>query len=129
MMQKLGILAVAVLLCGCGKASTPTTHLSGAVTIDGKPIPAEAQAALSFVPAQGGKVVSVHIVGGRYDSPDTPEGKISVKFDISQPVGPEKVSERTGEKYREIANLVPPDRAAGIVIEVQGDDSQRDFDL
>lgn len=129
MMRKFGILAVAVLLCGCGMESSSTTRLAGAVTIGGKLIPADAEAALSFVPAQGGKLVSVPIVGGRYDSPNTPEGKISVKFYISQPVGPEKVSERTGEKYREIANLVPPDRAAGMVIEVQGDDSNRDFDL
>jgi hypothetical protein len=103
--------------------------LAGTVTVHGEPVPSDAQAALSFAPLDGGEAVSVPIVNGRYDSPDTPKGKVLVKFYISQPVGPEKVSERTGEKYRDIANLVPPEHAAGMVIEVQGDKSNQDFDL
>jgi hypothetical protein len=129
MLQKFGMVVVVSLLCGCGQGSKPTTHLAGTVTIDGKPVPADAQATISFAPTQGGESVSVPIVGGRYDSPNSPEGKLSVRFYISQPVGPEKVSERTGEKYRDIANLVPPDREAGMVIEVQEDNTSQNFDL
>lgn len=128
-MEKLRFFAVVLLLCGCGKASAPAIHLAGTVTIDGKPIPADAQAALSFAPSNGGESVSVPIVGGRYDSPKTPEAKVTVKFYISQPVGPEKISERTGEKYQDIANLVPPEHEGGMVIEVQGDNTSQNFDL
>lgn len=128
-MQKLGLLAALVFFCGCGPGSSPSAHLSGTVTIDGKPIPADATASLSFVPTDSSKAVALPIVDGRYDSPRTPQGKITVHFSISRPTGPEKVSERTGEKYRDIANLVPPEHAAGMVIEVQGDNSSQNFDL
>jgi hypothetical protein len=128
-MQKSIVLVVLFLTSGCGESSGPTAHLAGTVTVHGEPVPSDAQAALSFAPLDGGEAVSVPIVNGRYDSPDTPKGKVLVKFYISQPVGPEKVSERTGEKYRDIANLVPPEHAAGMVIEVQGDKSNQDFDL
>jgi hypothetical protein len=128
-MQKLGFLAVVVLLCGCGRESSPVAHLSGTVTIDGKPIPSDANASMSFAPTEGGVAVAVTIVDGRYDSPKTPQGKVSVMFSISRSIGPEKVSERTGQKYRDIANLVPPEHAAGMVIEVQEDNSNLNFDL
>ncbi len=129
MKQVIGFAAVVVGLCGCGVGGTPSAHLSGDVTIDGKPVPADAIASLSFVPTKGGEAVAVSIVDGHYDSPQSPQGKVSVLFSISKPFGPEKVSERTGEKYRDVMNLVPPEHAAGIAIEVQGDNSNQDFDL
>jgi hypothetical protein len=121
--------AVLFLLAGCGKHSAPTAHLAGTVTIKGTPVPSDAHAALSFSSLDGGGSVSVPITSGRYDSPTTPQGSVSVKFYISRPVGPEKVSERTGEKYQDFANLVPPEYAAGLVLEVNGDNVNHDFDL
>jgi hypothetical protein len=114
---------------GCGRNAIPTAHLNGAVTIKGKAIPPDAKASLSFAPAKGGESISVPIVDSRYDSPETPAGSVSVKFYISKLVGPEKVSQRTGEKYHDIANLVPPEHAAGMVIEVSGDNANQDFAL
>lgn len=128
-MRKLIVLLVVLLMQGCGQNSGSTAHLAGAVTIKGAPIPSDANAALSFAPLKGGEAVSVPIVGGRYDSPNTPQGSVSVKFYISRPIGPEKVSERTGEKYQDIANLVPPEHAAGMVLEVSGDNLNQDFEL
>lgn len=128
-MHKLAFLAVVVFLCGCGRGAGSGVHLSGTVTIDGKPIPSDATASMSFKPTQGGESAAVPIVDGRYDSPKTPQGRVSVHFSVSRPVGHEKVSERTGEKYREIANLVPPEHSAGMLIEVQDDNSNQNFDL
>jgi hypothetical protein len=128
-MRKLIVLAVMLLMSGCGESSAPTAHLAGTVTIKGKPVPADAEAALSFQPLGGGESVSVPIKNGRYDSPKTPEGSVSVKFYISRPVGPVKTSERTGQEYQDIANLVPPEHAAGMAIEVSGDNMNQDFQL
>ena len=128
-MRRLIVLAVLVLMPGCGEGSSSTAHLAGAVTIDGKPVPADAQAALSFQPRGGGEVVSVPITNGRYDSPRTPQGPVSVNFYISRPVGPVKKSERTGEDYRDTANLVPAEHAAGMLLEVSGDNLNQDFKL
>jgi hypothetical protein len=103
--------------------------LAGTVTIDGNPVPSDAEAALSFAPLGGGQSVSVPITSGRYDSPKTPHGSVIVKFYISRRVGPMKTSERTGEKYQDIANLVPSDHAAGMSLEVNGDNLNQDFEL
>jgi hypothetical protein len=121
--------AALFLASGCGKSDSPKAHLAGRVTIKGASVPSDADAAISFAPLAGGQSVSVPIVDGRYDSPQTPEGKVTVKFYISQPIGPEKESERTGEKFRDVANLVPAKHAAGIVLEVRGDNSNQDFAL
>lgn len=109
--------------------SGPAAHLAGEVTINGEPVPAEADAALSFKPLEGGESVSVTITDSRYDSPQTPKGKLSVKFYISRPVGPVKVSERTGKEYQDTANLVPPKHAAGMTLDVSGDNLSHDFHL
>lgn len=123
------VLVLLYSMSGCRESSVPTVHLAGAVTINGDPVPNDAQAALSFEPRGGGESVSVPITNGRYDSPRTPQGSLSVKFYISQHVGPIKISERTGEKYQEVANLVPPEHAAGTVIKVSGDNLNQDFEL
>jgi hypothetical protein len=123
------VLIVLFLMSGCGKRSAPTAHLAGAVTINGQPVPADAEAALSFEPQAGGRSVSVAITSGRYDSPNTPQGSVLVRFYISQRVGPVKVSERTGQEYQDIANIVPPQHAAGMTIEVSGDNLNQDFAL
>jgi hypothetical protein len=39
------------------------------------------------------------------------------------------VSERTGQQYRDMQNMVPPQYAAGTPLEVTGDDQNRNFDL
>ena len=52
-----------------------------------------------------------------------------MKFYISRRVGPIKTSERTGKEYQDTANLVPPDRAAGLSLEVSEDNLKQDFDL
>jgi hypothetical protein len=128
-MRKLILFVVLSIMSGCGERAAPTAHLAGAVTLSGKPIPADAEAALSFEPLGGGKSVSAPITNGRYDSPQTPLGAVLVKFYISRRTGPVKISERTGKEFQEIANLVPPARAAGMNIEVSEENLSQDFEL
>jgi hypothetical protein len=128
-MRKFIVLVAVIFVPGCEENSEPTARLAGTVTINGKPVPADAEAALSFAPLRGGTSVSVPITAGRYDSPKTPLGKLLVKFYISQSVGPVKKSERTGKDYRDIANLVPPEHAAGLTIDVSEDNLNLNFDL
>lgn len=128
-MRKLMVLGVLLFMSGCGARSAPTAHLAGAVMIKGQPVPADAEAALSFQPAQGGEAVSATITNGRYDVPNAPLGTVQVLFYISQPVGPTKVSERTGKEFRESSNLVPPEYGAGKTIEITGDNENQDFNL
>ena len=128
-MRKLVALLIIFLTSGCGEGSGPTAHLAGAVTINGKPVPSDAEASLSFEPEAGGRPVSVPITNGRYDSLETPQGDVYVKFYISRRVGPVKTSERTGEKYQDVANLVPPEHAAGMPLSVIGDNLNQDFKL
>jgi hypothetical protein len=129
MRQLLALAIIIFLMSGCRDGSGPNAHLAGTVTINGKPVPSDADAAVSFQPQGGGQSVTVPITNGRYDSPSTPQGSVLVKFYISRRVGPIKTSERTGEKYQDTANLVPPDHAAGMSLVVSGDNVNQDFDL
>jgi hypothetical protein len=128
-MRKLLVLVVLFLISGCWKSSAPTAHLAGTVTISGAIIPSDADAGLAFKPPGSGKAVSVPIKNGHYDSPNTPVGSVSVQFYISRRVGPVKKSERTGEDYQDIANLVPPDKATGVTITVSEDNLNQNFQL
>jgi hypothetical protein len=128
-MRMLFALVVLLLISGCGKGTAPTAHLAGAVTIGGAPIPSDADASISFQLVKGGKAVSIPITNGRFDSQNTPVGSVSVRFYISKRVGPVKKSERTGGDYQDVADLVPPDKAAGVTITVSGDNLSQNFQL
>lgn len=128
----LAVPLVAVLLLagavGCVRESP--ARLQGAVTLAGKPIPADAQAFIVFTTgADRSHSVTAPIVGGTYDSPKTPRGDVTVFFEISHSVGPERKSDRTGLVYRDIATLVPARYETGVPIKVTGDDANRNFDL
>jgi hypothetical protein len=128
-MRMLLMLVVLFLISGCGKGSGPTAHLAGTVTIGGAPIPSDADAALAFKPPGSAKAVQVPITSGRYDSPNTPVGSVSVQFYISRRVGPVKKNERGGPDYQDIENLVPPDKATGMSITVSEDNLNENFAL
>lgn len=116
-------------LTGCGLGGGSVAHLSGQVTLGGKPLPETAQAFITFAPAvYPNQSVSVPITAGRYDSPKTPAGTCRVFFEITTS-GPEKISDRTGQPYRDFFNLVPARHADGIPLEVSGDNPDQNFDL
>lgn len=121
---------IVLLTCCCGCGSQPPARLQGSVTLGGKDLPADAQAFIVFATGSNRSAsVSVPIIAGRYDSPQTPRGDVTVFFEISHPVGGEQTSDRTGLTYRNYATLVPPKYATGIPLQVVGDDEMRDFDL
>jgi hypothetical protein len=99
------------------------------VTINGQPIPAEAQARVTFVPTSTtqGDPATVEIVGGKYDCPNAPQGNVLAQFSITKP-GAEYMSGR-GEKARELIILVPAASTAGVTIEVTDDNLEQNFDL
>jgi hypothetical protein len=123
-------MATVVVAAGCGAGGGGTAHWQGQVTLKGQPIPSDAQAFVTFVPDdKNAETVSVPIIQGRYDSPQTPMGPVKVFFEINPPVGPMKKSERTGQPYQDIVSLVPAKYATGVAVEVKGDDPNHDFQL
>ena len=88
-------------------------------------------ASITFDPAQAGpdkKSVTVSIEGGKYDSPDTPQGPVKAMFNIQVPDGPEYTTDR-GVKVRNIKNIVPEKSQAGVSIDGTGDNPSQNFDL
>lgn len=125
------LVAIATLVAGCGKSAPREVHLQGEVTLNGAPVPEDATAFITFAPANGSeaKSVSVPVKAGHYDSPRTPAGEVTVLFEITRAVGPEKKSERTGLTYRDTENLLPAKYATGVPLEVTSDNANQDFHL
>jgi hypothetical protein len=128
----LAAIAVAGAL-GCGGAGgKATAHLQGTVTLDGKPLPADASAHVQFVPTGKDKdpapPASAPVINGRYDAPTVPVGAVRVIFNITQPSGPEFVNDRGGTERASIS-LVPEKYGSGIDLTVTGDNAAQDFDL
>jgi hypothetical protein len=126
------LLLLAVGLAGCGGGSADTVHLKGKVTLDGEPVPTDAQASVTFQPTAGnkGKAVTAAIVNGAYDSPNTPRGPVLAIMSLSIPTGKMVMSERVGAEVPEI-NTVTLSQAqiGGIAIDVTGDETTHDFAL
>jgi hypothetical protein len=130
------ILALGLLVCAClgcgGSATSDTAHWAGKVTLDGEPIPAGAQAAITFQPAAGNKskAITVPIVNGAYDSPMTPRGQVTAIVSLNLPTGKTYKSERTGQ---DVAELLPvtltEEQSQGIALTVDGDEANHDFSL
>lgn len=118
----------AVVMAGCGVGGK-LARVSGQVTLRGKPLPESAQAFVTFVSSADSKrSVSVPITAGRYESPETPVGPGRAFFEITT-TGPEKISDRTGQPYRDVISHVPAGAAEGIPLEVTGDNPDQNFDL
>lgn len=126
-----GVLAFACLGCGNG-ATSDTVHLAGKVTLDGKPVPATAQGAITFQPAAGnkGKAVTVAIVDGAYNSKITPRGDVIAIVSLNMPTGKTYKSERTGQDVAELSPVtLTPEQAQGIALTVDGNEANHDFSL
>ena len=116
--------------CGGGASSGDTAHLQGAVTIGGQPLPTDVEASILFRPTQEaqGKTVSVPVVGGRYDSPETPTGAVKAFFTIQQPTGRVFDNDR-GAPIKEQKSLVPDKYGAGLDLTVSDDNDAQNFEL
>jgi hypothetical protein len=126
-------LVLSVVLVGCGGTSAgSTTHVTGTVTLNGGPIPPDAQASISFVPIAEttGLTASAEIKDGKYDVPDAPVGPVRVEFSISRlsetsaPIG----GGREGTQVQ-AENLLPESLRNGKEDVVSHDKSEMNFDL
>lgn len=127
----MAIAVVSVMLTGCPTGNSNSVHWSGTVTIDGQPLPADATGSITFRPTEKteSRAVSVKIVGGKYDAPEMPMGKVRAFFSISKPSGRMRIEDRSGEELPELESIVPRDRAPGIEVEVTGNNADGNFDL
>jgi hypothetical protein len=134
-MMRNGFFVVAGLLLasvsGCSQGSSkPTAHLSGEVTINGQPIPENASGTIMFRPTKAGmaNTAGVPVAGGKYDSPNTPVGEVTVFFSIQGPTG-KMISDAGGPLYPEMQPIIPASAASGIALTVSGDNAEQNFDL
>jgi hypothetical protein len=121
-------------LWGCsedGALSKPTAHLRGNVTIDGRPVPSDAEGTIVFRPAGGGgqaQPASATIVDSKYDAPNVPQGKVKAYFNIGRLTGRMITEAAGGSPFAEMEQLAPAEAETGISIDVTGD-AERDFNL
>jgi len=122
-----------MLAGGCRSSqSSPVAKLEGNVTIGGKPLPADAEGSLAFMPAARGEArpARATLAGGHYKADDVPVGLVQVTFNITRKtgkmlMGPNDPVHQSPERI----DLVPEAARSGMQIEVKGDNPHQDFDL
>ena len=128
------MVALLATTAGCGaKKSSNTAHLSGTVTIQGDPLPEDAEGYIQFMPASGGQAQPAHteIIDSKYDAENVPRGQVTAIFHITRLTG-RMVREDNAPgatPYPEREDLVPRKHRAGVTIQVEGDDDAHDFEL
>jgi hypothetical protein len=127
------LMAVALSACtligGCGTdRRAGTAHLQGTVTINGQPLPDDAQANVTFAPASKGRTAGAVITNGEYDCPDAPLGKVKAYFSVMRPTG-RTITETDNRPYAEVGSIIASKYASGIDLDVSGDNANQDFDL
>jgi hypothetical protein len=121
--------ACALGVLGCGKSSRPgTAHVAGTITVGGQPLPSDAQANLIFVPVAGGRSAGAAVTNGNFACDDAPVGKVKLYANIARRTG-RMITESDNRPYPEVASMIAPKYAAGIELEITGDDDQLNFDL
>jgi hypothetical protein len=118
--------------CGSGGRTEPVAKLEGAVMIGGKPLPADAEGIITFMPATRGEAppVQAKIASGQYKADKVPKGQVLATFNITKMTGKMlKTSPDDIHPTPERINLVPEASRMGVKFEVQGDNPKQDFDL
>ena len=128
------ICASLIALSGCGQAgrTEPVVKLEGNVSISGKPLPADAEGTVIFMPAALGEAppAQAKIVGGHYKAEKVAKGQVLATFQISRLTGNMlKTSPDDIHPTPERIDLVPKGSRAGVKFEVQSDSSSQNFDL
>lgn len=116
---------------GSGNANTAT--LKGQVTIDGNPLPDDAEGYIQFMTTEPGqaKPSSATMTGSDYAAENVPLGSVNVIFNITRLTG-RMVKEDNAPgatPYPEREDLVPEKHRAGFQVEVTGDDDAFNFEL
>jgi hypothetical protein len=125
----IGSASAALVGCDTKGSGKPTAHLSGVITIDGRPTPSNAWGTINFRATSPGQArdTSASITNGKYDSPDVPAGKIMVNIQIVQPTG--KTINDGGRQIPEIRDLIASKYNNGFEMEITGDNPDQNFDL
>jgi hypothetical protein len=120
--------ALMLLITGCGGSNA--AHLQGVVTINGQPVPADAQGSVTFQPTESGKgkTMSAPLEGGHYDLPDVPLGPYRAIITVQRPTG-RTIDNGRGTPAPEFENMISPDQLQGIDTTVEGDREDLNFDL
>jgi len=126
--------ATLVPTIGCSREPLPGAHLAGKVTIQGQPVPADAEGRIRFMPTSPGQgpPVETTIQNSRYEIRNVPKGKQRVFFYITRRTGRVILNQTSPDAYphqEERENLVPPRFQQGVEIEVSADNLQLDFHL
>jgi hypothetical protein len=128
------ILSGAVVVIGCGSGDRgPVAHWQGKVTIDGRPLPADAQARIFFAPSPTASEPTappaiVEVENGRYDATNVPAGSVAVTFEIRRPTGQE-IPREGSIPLKEYEDLVPLEHRSGMLLEIAEGEKTHDFDL
>jgi hypothetical protein len=116
--------------CGVDSQGKSTAHLQGTITIDGEPLPNDAEGSITFKPTTPGQAKSTgaQILAGKYNCPEAPVGPVKVYISIQQRTG-KMISDGGVRSYPEMKELIAPGSGAGIELEVTGDNLKQDFDM
>ena len=122
------LVCVTIAACDTGRRSD-TARLQGTVTLVGQPLPADAQANITFAPVEKkGRTAGAVVQNGKYDCPDVPLGKVRVYFSVMRQTG-KMITESDNRPFPEVASVIASKYASGIEIEVTDDNSSQNFDL
>ena len=126
------MLALAVVVgCGSGSKKGPTVKWSGTVTIEGQPLPSNAQGQI-IVQSNNATGASrgdqADIVNGSYSLQSVPKGEVTVSFNIYT-TAPSKDPMDAERGVEETTNLVPDRWLNGVIDTADKNDSAKNFDL
>jgi hypothetical protein len=117
------------MLAGCdtGRRSD-TAHVQGTLTIGGEPLPSDAQANVTFVPAAKGRSAGAAVTDGKYDCPDAPLGNVKAIISVMRPTG-KMITESDNRPYAEVGSIIANKYSSGVDVEITEDNTTLDFDL
>ena len=126
------LLLLVVAGCGSPSRSEPVARLQGNVTINGRPLPADAAGSVTFKSRERGQAppATAKIKDGHYQTDRAPLGDVTAIFHINRPTGKiVKDSPTDAHPHPELQDLVPEDLHDGVPANVTGDNPHLDFDL
>ncbi|MBQ6616997.1 MAG: hypothetical protein IJH67_11590 [Thermoguttaceae bacterium] len=126
------MLTLAVVVgCGSGAKKGPTVKWSGTVTIEGQPLPSNAQGQIvvqSNNATGASRGDQADIVNGSYSLQSVPKGEVTVSFNIYT-TAPAKNQSDAERGLEDTTNIVPDRWLQGVVDTADKNDSAKNFDL
>ncbi|MEZ6072966.1 MAG: hypothetical protein R3C10_22550 [Pirellulales bacterium] len=123
------VLALPVLLGGCGESGPPMGTVTGTVTVDNEPAQT---GSIAFFPTDGvSPTAGAAIEGGRYTA-TVPVGKSKVEVRVSKIVGHQKLYDTPDSPTQAVMEEVLPARyndQTELEFDVSEGDNEKNFDL